>query len=76
MKTNGRRGGAQCLLDERQDLVTPFCILPVLLVVTEPKCRGNANEHQNQLGNPTAKVCETRAFFSCLTHDSREQFNQ
>src|SRR5438309_1334243 len=35
------------LLNRRQNLVTPFCILPVLLVVTEPKRRGNANEHQN-----------------------------
>jgi len=51
-------------------------ILPVLLVITEPKCRGNANEHQNQLGNPAPEVCETRAFFSCLPHDSREQSNQ
>jgi hypothetical protein len=34
-------------LDRRQDSVAPFCILPVLLVITEPERRGNANEHQD-----------------------------
>src|SRR5438128_12702141 len=38
---------AQRLLDRRQDSVAPFCILLMLLVITEPERRVNANEHQN-----------------------------
>ena len=64
------------LLKRSQDLVAPFGILPVLLKITQPERRVNTNEHQNQLGDPSPEARETRAFFSCLTHDSREQFNQ
>jgi hypothetical protein len=51
-----------------QNLIAPFCILPVLLIIIEPERCVNANEHQNQFGNPVADAQETRALFSCLIH--------
>jgi len=38
---------AQLLLERTQNLIAPFCILPVLLIAIEPERRVNADEHQN-----------------------------
>jgi len=38
---------AQRSLDGCQDSVAPFCILLMLLVITEPERRVDANEYQN-----------------------------
>src|SRR6266480_3175200 len=73
---SARDAFAQLLLERSQDLIAPFCVLQVLLITIEPKRGINANEHQNQFGDPTAKARETRTFFSCLTHDLRGKLNQ
>ena len=47
---------AQLLLERSQDLVAPFCILPVLLIIVQPEGRVNANEHQDQFGCPATNT--------------------
>src|SRR6266496_2423714 len=67
---------AQLLLNRSQKSCAWFCYLPVLLIIVQPERGINANEHQNQFGNPAAEARETRTFFSCLTHDLRGKLNQ
>jgi len=47
------------LLQRSQNLIAPFCVLPVLLIIVEPKRGVNTNKHQNQFGNPSAEARET-----------------
>src|SRR4029453_2028797 len=61
---------AQFLLEGSQDSVAPLCVLPVLLVITQPKGGVNANEHQNQFGRPATQRGKARSFFRCLAHCS------
>ena len=43
---------AQFLLEGSQDSVAPLCVLPVLLVIIQPKGGVNADEHKEQFGCP------------------------
>src|SRR5262249_19784702 len=57
-------------LDRRQDSVAPFCVLPTLLVVTQPKRSINADKNEQQFGPPATQPRKRRTLFRCLAHCS------
>ena len=43
---------AQFLLERSEDPVAPLCVLPVLLVIVQPKRCVNAHKHEDQFRRP------------------------
>jgi len=61
---------AQRLLDRCQNLVAPFRLLEMLLIIVQPESGINADENEDQFSHPTAKPPEIRSLFVRLAHDS------
>jgi hypothetical protein len=57
------------LLQRSQNLVAPFCVLQVLLIVVKPKGRVNTDKIEDQLCGPATNTREKRTLLVYNGHE-------